>query len=234
MVTLEELRNSKKHSNYTITLDSGIVINYPSILDGGGSHLTKDYLTILKDLGKHYKNAFEWCSGFGILGFEILGNGFCENIYFSDIYGPAIENTTETSINNNISDKVFSFQSGNIKDLPVSKLFDLVVANPPNNFDLEGWKKSAVEISGLMWEEYEDFDDTVRIGCDDQFKIHIEFFDNIAEKMVQGGDILLLIVNGHDEEDFIVSLAEKNGFEYITHYKATAHFGGEIFHFKLK
>jgi hypothetical protein len=52
--------------------------------------------------------------------------------------------------------------------------------------------------------------------------------------MVQGGDILLLIVNGHEEENFIVSLAEKNGFEFITNYKTSTSFGGEIFHFKLK
>jgi hypothetical protein len=52
--------------------------------------------------------------------------------------------------------------------------------------------------------------------------------------MVQGGDMLLLIVNGHEEEKNIVSLAEKNGFEFIKKYKATANFGGEIFHFKLK
>jgi hypothetical protein len=74
----------------------------------------------------------------------------------------------------------------------------------------------------------------VRIGCDDGYKIHIEFFDNIANKMIQGGDILLLIVNGHVEENFIVSLAEKNGFEFITNYTTSASFGGEIFHFKLK
>jgi hypothetical protein len=52
--------------------------------------------------------------------------------------------------------------------------------------------------------------------------------------MVQGGDMLLLIVNGHAEEDNIVSLAQKNGFEFITNYKTTSNFGGEIYHFKLK
>ena len=234
-MTLEEIRNSGLHTNYTVTLDSGIIINYPSTLDGGGTELIKDFLKVLKILDKKYKNTYEWCAGFGIIGFDILGNGISENIYFSDIYQPAIENCLETAINNNISEKVFGYVSDNIKDLPINKLFDLVVANPPNSFSLDNWKVSKVEHHGLTsWEQYPKWDDDVRIGCDDGYKIHIEFFNNISDKMVQGGDMLLLIVNGHEEENYIVSLAEKNGFEFIKKYKTTASFGGEIFHFKLK
>jgi hypothetical protein len=91
-MTLEEIRNSGLHSNYSVTLDNGIIINYPSTLDGGGTELIESYRKIFKILDKKYKNAYEWCAGFGILGFEILGNGISENIYFSDIYQPAIEN----------------------------------------------------------------------------------------------------------------------------------------------
>jgi methylase of polypeptide subunit release factors len=234
-MTLEEIRNSGNYANYSVTLDSGININYPSTLDGGGTELIEDYRKIFKILNKKYKNAYEWCAGFGIIGFEILGNGISENIHFSDIYQPAIENCLETAINNNLSQKVFGYVSDNVKDLPINKLFDLVVANPPNSFSLDDWKESKIKHHNLTsWEQYPKWDDDVRIGCDDGFKIHIEFFDNIANKMIQGGDILLLIVNGHKEEDYIVSLAEKNGFEFITNYKTTASFGGEIFHFKLK
>jgi 16S rRNA G966 N2-methylase RsmD len=234
-MTLEEIRNSGLHSNYSVTLDNGIIINYPSVLDGGGTELIESFRKIFKILDKKYKNTYEWCAGFGILGFEILGNGISENIYFSDIYQPAIENCLETAINNNISNNVFGYISDNVKDLPINNLFDLVVANPPNNFSLDDWKESKIKNTEYTsWEQYPKWDDDVRIGCDDGFKIHIEFFDNIANKMVQGGDMLLLIVNSHEEENFIVSLAEKNGFEYITNYRTSASFGGEIFHFKLK
>ena len=89
-MTLQELRDSDRFKNYTVTLDNGIIINYPSTLDGGGTELIDDYLKIFNILNKKYKNAFEWCSGFGILGFKILGNGIAENIHFSDIYQPAI------------------------------------------------------------------------------------------------------------------------------------------------
>lgn len=185
-MTLEEIRNSGVYTNYSVTLSNGIIINYPSTLDGGGTKLTNDYLKILNILDKKYKNTFEWCAGFGILGFEILGNGISENVYFSDVFQPAIENCLETATNNNISDKVFGYISDNIKDLPINKLFDLVVANPPNNFDLNGWKISTLEGTQYSsWQEFPYFEDSVRIGCDDGFKIHIEFFDNIAHKMVQ-------------------------------------------------
>ena len=234
-MTLEEIRNCGDYTNYNVSLDNGIVINYPSVLDGGGTELIKDFSKILNILDRKYKNTFEWCSGFGIIGFDILGNGITENLYFSDVYAPAIENCLETAINNNISDKVFGYVSDNIQDLPINNLFDLVVANPPNNFNLDGWKESKIKYTEYTsWEQYPKWDDDVRIGCDDGFKIHIEFFDNIVNKMVQGGDVLLLIVNGHEEENFIVSLAEKNGFEFITNYTTSASFGGEIFHFKLK
>ena len=153
-MTLQELRNSDKFTNYTVTLKSGIVINYPSILDGGGTELIDDYLKIFDILNKKYKNAFEWCSGFGILGFEILGSGIAENIYFSDIYQPAIENCIETGVNNNVSEKVFGYVSDNIKDLPINKLFDLVVTNPPNNFSLDGWKESKIKYTDYTsWEQ---------------------------------------------------------------------------------
>ena len=234
-MTLEEVRNCGEYTNYSVSLDNGIVINYPSTLDGGGTELIKDFSKILNILDKKYKNTFEWCSGFGVIGFDILGNGITENLYFSDVYPPAIENCLETAINNNISDRVFGYVSDNIKDLPINKLFDLVVANPPNNFSLDGWKESKIKYTEYTsWEQYPNWDDDVRIGCDDGYKIHIEFFDNITNKMVQGGDMLLLIVNGHKEEDYIVSLAEKNGFELITNYRTSASFGGEIFYFKLK
>ena len=234
-MTLEEIRNSGNFTNYSVTLDNGILINYPSTLDGGGTELINDYRKIINILDRKYKNAFEWCSGFGIIGFDILGRGISENIYFSDVYQPAIENCLETATNNNISHKVFGYISDNIKDLPINNLFDLVVANPPNSFSLDDWKVSKIlNTEYTSWNQYPNWDDDVRIGCDDGFKIHIEFFENISDKMVQGGDILLLIVNGHKEEDYLVSLAEKNGFKYITNYKTSASFGGEIFHFKLK
>jgi methylase of polypeptide subunit release factors len=235
MVTLEELRNCGKHSNYTITTSSGIVIEYPSILDGGGLQLVNDYLKILNDLGKTYKNGYEWCCGFGLIGFELLGNKFCEHIYFSDVYEPAIENCIETSIKNGITDKVTTFLSDNVKDLPVTNLFDLVFGNPPNNFDLEDWKRTKINGTEYSsWEEMPGKDDDVRIGCDDGYKIHKEFFTNIPEKMVKGGDLLLFFVNGDKEENNIMSLAEQNGFEYITEHKTSASFGGKIIHFKLK
>jgi hypothetical protein len=234
-MTLEELRKKDDISNFNVTLKSGIKIYYPNILDGGGTELLDDYLKIFDILNKKYKNAFEWCAGFGVFGFEILGNGIAENIYFSDVYQPAIENCLETANNNNISDKVFGYVSDNIKDLPINKLFDLVVANPPNGFSLDSWKVSKIQNTDYTsWEQYPNWDDDVRIGCDDGFKIHIEFFDNISDKMIQGGDMLLFVLCNQEGQDTIVSLAEKNGFEFITNYKTTANFGGEIFHFKLK
>ena len=48
-MTLEEIRNSGLHTNYTVTLDSGIIINYPSTLDGGGTELIEDYGKIFKN-----------------------------------------------------------------------------------------------------------------------------------------------------------------------------------------
>jgi len=236
--TAIKLKNQQfinKEPDIEITLDSGIHLIYPSQLDGGGSSARFDFIDILqKDLKKKYKHAYEWCSGFGIIGFDMLGNNICENIHFSDILPLAIENCLYNAKNNNVSDKVFGYISDNVKSLPVEHLFDLVVGNGPCNFNLEEYTKSRLEYENkTSTNEILKWNIDVRMGVDDNCKIHIEFFDNITSKITEDADILLIVNN--NRTDKLMSAATKNGFELIHRYP-TIHFcgGGEIYHFKLK
>jgi hypothetical protein len=221
----------KSYPPLTVTLNSGIVVNYPPELDGGGLTARFDFLDIIPKLGKKYKNAFEWCAGFGVIGFELLGNHMCENIYFSDCYELAISNCLKVAKENNISDRVFACTSPTIKDLPSTELWDLVVSNPPHCFDLQEWKNS-VFAGTENPENTVDWDVSIRLGVDDKCHIHREFFENITPRLAVDADILL---SEGGFRDPVIILAEQHGFVHVASYvNLKADYTGQILHFKVK
>jgi methylase of polypeptide subunit release factors len=219
----------KNYPPLEVTLDSGIVVNYPPQLDGGGLTARFDFLDIISKLGKKHKNAFEWCAGFGIIGFELLGSRVCENIYFSDSFELAISNCLKVAKDNNISDQVFAYVSPTIKDIPPTELWDLVVANPPHCFDLQEWKNV---VFGGEIEHSVDWDVSTRLGVDDKLLIHREFFENITPRLADDADIFLSEAGISDE---IVKLATQNGLVHIASYdNVKTEYGGQTLHFKVK
>jgi hypothetical protein len=115
---------------YDFKLNSGIVLNYIGHLDCGGTKSYSDYITVLQQLNKgQYKRAYEWCAGIGAVGFEILGQGLCEHVVFSDYYDLAIENCYTTAEKNNIRNKVTGYTTPRIGDIPDTEIWDLVVGN---------------------------------------------------------------------------------------------------------
>lgn len=221
-------------SNIEVVLNSGIYLNYPSELDGGGLELKSDFLNIIqKDIKRVYKHGYEWCSGFGAIGFELFGNKVCESIHFSDRFALAIENNINTAKRNNITDRVFTYLSDNVKDLPVSNLFDLVVGNGPCDFDLNEYTKSRLKSENCQSvEEIKTWDREVRLNVDDKFKTHREFFSNIALKITKDAD-LLIIVNSN-RHDLVYNSLNENNFELIKKIPLSEPGRGEIWYIKLK
>jgi methylase of polypeptide subunit release factors len=224
-------------TEHIVTLRSNISINYPKELDGGGVSQRHDFIKVLGLVGKQkYQNCFEWCAGFGGIGYEILGHDLCEKLHFSDCYRPAIENLRETAIKNNLSNKVNVYLSDTIQKIPVTELFDLVVANPPHRPDKDGFLNYLIEAHG-----YKNLDDLMasnlrfwvdawlRLIVDDGMKIHEEFFRNIKNKITPDSDIFLSEVSYGDELQNMVS---KNGFVLVEKYKVDS-FNGYILHFKV-
>ena len=81
------------------------------------------------------KRVFEWCCGPGFIGFSMLGNGFCETLCLSDINPKAVASCHHTVRVNKLSDRVSAYQSDNLKGIPRSEIWNLIVSNPPHFID---------------------------------------------------------------------------------------------------
>jgi tRNA1(Val) A37 N6-methylase TrmN6 len=114
----------------------GIDIRYRSELDGGGTDFGQDFIPFLKSRGMpKQKRAFEWCCGPAFIGFSMLGNGLCETLCLSDINPAAVASCRNTVRANRLGDRVSVYQSDNLKNIPPSERWNLVVGNPPHFVD---------------------------------------------------------------------------------------------------
>lgn len=210
-------------------------------LDGGGGWMKDFFSDIITKVGKKkYKRGFEWCSGFGILGFETLGRNQCDHMTFSDYYDIAIQDCLDTASNNGLSDKVHGYITGEIGSIPESDKWDLVIGNPPHAFG------STDQIRKLYSDPYDSsVENILRIISDEGMAIHKEFFTNIKKHLLPDADIFLYeppycvdsIIN---ELQFI----RNYGIELISQYPIdeylssmpvdmnTSHKGGMLMHFK--
>jgi SAM-dependent methyltransferase len=149
----------------------GIDISYREELDGGGTSFGQDFLSFFKALGMpRQKRIFEWCSGPGFIGFSLLGNAVGETLCLADINPDAIASCRHTVRANGLGDRVSVYQSDNLKDIPHSEKWDLVVSNPPHFID--------------------QYEGDIR-AHDPQWRIHREFLANIGDFLSKGGVIVL-------------------------------------------
>ena len=148
-------------------------------LDGGGRRWGWEFPLILRQVfpDRVFEKCFDWCSGPGYCGFEMLSNKICRTLVLGDIHPPAIEyaNRTINDPNNNCRDIVKSYKIERVADLPKTEKFDLVIGNPPHT--------NAIN-PRLDW-------DQTRILSDVGWNTHREFFDSITEYLTDDGVILL-------------------------------------------
>jgi methylase of polypeptide subunit release factors len=129
---------------------------------------------------RHFNNCFEWCSGPGFIGFELLSENICNNLFLADIYQPALAaiNKTAWSLPERYRFKVNSAHIKGIADLPTDWKFDLVVGNPPH------WNHNVgAFITNMRCRD--------RLCQDEDWNLHREFFKNIGPHLNDGAVILL-------------------------------------------
>ena len=153
---------------------SKLRVFYHSWMDGGGTWFGQEYVDIIRERysGRVFERCYEWCSGPGYIGFNILDHGLCGSLCVSDVYQPAIQAVHET-IKNNKLHNVSAYATGTVSQLPENEKFDLVVANPPHFLSCPGD------------ENYQ------RIAVDQNWAAHQEFFANIRQHLLPNGVILL-------------------------------------------
>ena len=153
---------------------SKLRVFYHSWMDGGGTWFGQEYVDIIRERysGRVFERCYEWCSGPGYIGLNILDHGLCGSLCVSDVYQPAIQAIHET-IKNNKLHNVSAYATGTVSQLPENEKFDLVVANPPHFLSCPGD------------ENYQ------RIAVDQNWAAHQEFFANIRQHLLPNGVILL-------------------------------------------
>ena len=226
---LMSLDYAKDWTLLDVTLAGNIQLQYPTHLDGGGILYKQDIVNTIRQTGKpKYNRAFEWCAGFGVIGFEVLGQGLCEHIVFSDYYDVAIDNCYQTAKSNNIVNQMSGYTSSTIENIPASEVWDLVVANPPWNFS----EQKAKDGLGVDFNA-DNVPNMLRILVDDNYNIHREFFNNIRSHLTDDADVYLF--EGSRDPAFII-MALQGGLRLENIYDAPLSGkyveAGGIFHFK--
>lgn len=151
---------------------NGIGVFYKKVLDGGGTTIGQDFVAMLQERGlPKQERIFEWCAGPGFIGFSMLARGMCETLCLADVNPRAIEACRLTVRGNQLENKVSVYHSDNLKHIPETERWDLIVSNPPHYENL------------LIGD--------IR-GQDKDWNVHRDFFRDIGKFLRPGGVIALL------------------------------------------
>jgi methylase of polypeptide subunit release factors len=150
-----------------------VVDEFPS---GGGDEIYQEAVSVIKNLypNKKFKRAFEWCAGPGVLGFALLGSGIAETLCLADIHDPSVGKANST-IEFNKLDNVSVYLSDNLKNVPLTEKWDLVISNPPH-----------FSTTIRIWPNV-----NPRLYVDPDWSIHRDFFKNINNYLLPGGKVFL-------------------------------------------
>jgi len=195
-----------------LTLDNNFVVLYEEGLDGGGYDHLPDFINAVKIGGRtSYENAVEWCAGFGVIGFDFLNKDMCNHMSFIDCHELAIDWLVKTSEHNNVSDRTSVYLADKISLIPNDVKWDLELANPPHCFTSEMKEHLEQTLSDSQK------DDVIRILCDENYLIHIEFFENIRSHLLVGADVFISEVG---DFEIFEKMALDAGLEIVGRYPA--------------
>jgi hypothetical protein len=146
-------------------------VHYKRHLDGGGNAQGQEYLPFLVDRGApQFERVFEWCAGPGFIGFSLLAHGFCKTLCLADINKEAVLACRRTVGYNRLGDRVTVYHSDNLKAIPASEQWDLIVSNPPH-FPVD-------RITDIRLH-------------DPNFRLHRDFFNDVGKFLKPSGVIVL-------------------------------------------
>jgi methylase of polypeptide subunit release factors len=155
---------------------SGVQVYSDSWMDGGGTWFGQEYVDIIQQRypNRIFDRCYEWCSGPGYIGFNILANKLCHGLTLSDCYESAIVDAVATTVRaNQLQECVSTYVGSSLSVLPAHEQFDLVVANPPHYLECPG------------------DDNYQRIAVDVDWQAHQDFFAHIGQHLTDDGVILL-------------------------------------------
>jgi methylase of polypeptide subunit release factors len=173
----------------------GLRVRYMKHLDGGGSGFGQEYIHYLKRRGMpRQPRVYEWCSGPAFIGFSLLGHGLAETLCLADINPEAVAVCRHTVADNGLADRVAVYHSDNLKGIPASEQWDLVVSNPPHFVD--------GAIGDLR-------------GHDPDWRIHAGFYADVGKHLKPGGVIVIQENNRGSTAETFRAMIERSGLKII-------------------
>jgi methylase of polypeptide subunit release factors len=181
---------------------NNIKISYEPHLDGGGTTFGINALDS-ENVKKYLKKGrvMEMCSGPGFMGFHLLGQGYCDELYLVDINSENCQHINETITLNNLNNVKF-IQSNGFNELVGESNIDIIISNPPHFKTLrpEGYR----------------FDNEKLLSLDEDMNFHKEFFKNARKHLSKDG-VIILVENcdGVTEEDIREIVKDDFKVEYV-------------------
>lgn len=187
----------------TTPLTIGKNLLHPWWITGGGNEYHPHFTEAIRNSARTYQHAFEWCSGHGVIGFELLTQGLCQTLAFSDYYDLATQSCLDNAQRLELSG-VTAYHTPTLADIALIEQWDLVVGNPPNANDGNLHIQSCTEAG----QEQDMIDLALRIMVDIDWQTHEEFFRHIDSHLLPGADVYLTIHKGNLPE--IEKIAERH------------------------
>jgi methylase of polypeptide subunit release factors len=141
---------------------------------------------------------------------------------FVDMHGPSIKACLANATANKVSDKVSAYVCNEIKQIPSTEKFDLVVANPPHSGDREAFIESLEHLNCV--------DNTCRLIVDEGYEALQDFYANIKDYLNPGADIF--ITTGSNQEHYI-AWAASGGLKFMGFCPMAENPNCGIYHYKV-
>jgi SAM-dependent methyltransferase len=170
-------------------------VHFKKHLDGGGNDFGQDFIPFLElRQMPHQQRVFEWCSGPGFIGFSLLAHGLAETLCLADVNVEAVEACRRTVAENALAKRVSVYHSDNLKDIPDTERWDLIVSNPPHFAD--DW------IGDLR-------------TYDEGWHLHREFFASVGRFLKPEGVIVLQENNRGSTPETFASMIDEAGLATV-------------------
>ena len=189
---------------YRKNRSAAITVYYKKHLDGGGRGIGQGFIPFLQSRGMpKQRRVFEWCAGPGFIGFSLLAHDLCETLCLADINPEAVAACRRTVEANRLADRVSVYHSDNLKSIPASERWDLVVSNPPHFAE--------TFIDGSRTDEYSGD----RRAHDPEWSVHREFFATVEPYLSPGGIIILQENGAGSTAETFKGMIEQAGLEIV-------------------
>jgi methylase of polypeptide subunit release factors len=181
-------------------------LQYTDADNGGGTSIGLDFKNILTTHypGYEFNNCLEWCSGPGFIGFDLLLNNYCTKLTLLDKHKSSLNYAIKSLEEHHAILPVKTVCFDNVRSLPATEKFDLIVANPPH-------------FSKPVNHQENIFKNNTRIYLDPDWNIHKEFFQNISKNLTPNGIILLQEsswgCNYDSFDEFLVNIKRTNYYQ---------------------